>query len=195
MLPQVLLVDYGDVISASQRPAAIDAMAAALDLPRDDFLAGYWKHRRRYDLGESPREYWSAVAGREVSDESLLARLEAHDVEGWSELNPGTVALLSWARERGVTVAVLSNAPHALAAAVRAMPALTAVCDHFSFSAEIGAAKPDPRAYRSALTALAASPGDVLFVDDRPENVDGARAVGLRAVRFQSADRLRAALS
>lgn len=195
MLSRVLLVDYGDVISAPQRPAAIDAMATALELRRGDFLAGYWKHRRRYDLGASPREYWSAVAGREVSDESMLARLEAEDVEGWSELNPGTVALLNWARERGTTVAVLSNAPHALAAAVREMPALTAVCDHFSFSAEIGVAKPDSRAYQSVLTGLAASPDEVLFVDDRPENVDGARAIGLHAVRFQSADRLRSALS
>ena len=49
-------------------------------------------------------------------------------------------------------------------------------------SEEQGYAKPDPRIYRDALTALGlASPEAVLFVGDNPvTDIDGARAFGMR---------------
>ena len=49
-------------------------------------------------------------------------------------------------------------------------------------SEDQGYAKPDPRIFRDALTALGlTSPGDVLFVGDNPVNdIDGARAFGMR---------------
>ena len=60
--------------------------------------------------------------------------------------------------------------------------------------------KPHPDAYAAALGALGRPPDQVVFADDQPHNVDGARRVGLRAVHFdvtdpvRSADRVRAAL-
>ena len=49
-------------------------------------------------------------------------------------------------------------------------------------SEEQGYAKPDPRIYQDAMSALGlASPGDVLFVGDNPvTDIDGARAFGMR---------------
>lgn len=50
------------------------------------------------------------------------------------------------------------------------------------FSHEIGVNKPEPQAYRLALEAMGASPEAVLFVDNRAQNVDAARALGIAAV-------------
>ena len=49
-------------------------------------------------------------------------------------------------------------------------------------SEEQGYAKPDPRIFRDAMTALGlASPADVLFVGDNPvTDIDGARAFGMQ---------------
>lgn len=44
--------------------------------------------------------------------------------------------------------------------------------------------EPDPGAYRAALDVLAVTAPDVIFVDDQPVNVDGARAVGIPAILF-----------
>jgi putative hydrolase of the HAD superfamily len=48
----------------------------------------------------------------------------------------------------------------------------------------LGFCKPDPRAYRAALDRMGAAAGETVFVDDLPENVEAARALGFRA--FQS---------
>lgn len=49
-------------------------------------------------------------------------------------------------------------------------------------SHEVGLLKPDPEYYLSALRRFGNDPARVVFVDDRPENVDAARGVGLVAV-------------
>ncbi|GIG86275.1 HAD family hydrolase [Plantactinospora endophytica] len=54
--------------------------------------------------------------------------------------------------------------------------------DHTFVSALIGAEKPDERFFRAALTELRLPPEHVLLVDDLPENVQGARDLGLHGV-------------
>jgi len=57
-----------------------------------------------------------------------------------------------------------------------------------------GMVKPDPRIYRLLLQRYGLSAGRTLFIDDRPGNVAVARTVGMRAVRFESPQVLRAQL-
>lgn len=54
-----------------------------------------------------------------------------------------------------------------------------------------GLRKPDPRAFLNAAKTLDVSPEQCLFVDDRPANVDAARALGMDAVRMTGAEELR----
>ena len=58
-----------------------------------------------------------------------------------------------------------------------------------------GVRKPDPAAYRRALDILGRPAERVLFIDDRQQNVDGAAAAGLRAIRFSGAEALRSELA
>lgn len=51
-------------------------------------------------------------------------------------------------------------------------------------STHVGAIKPDPRMFDAALRALGEPPEDCLFIDDRPCNVEGALAAGMRAVQM-----------
>jgi epoxide hydrolase-like predicted phosphatase len=52
------------------------------------------------------------------------------------------------------------------------------------YSHEVGLEKPDPRIYALTCHRLGLPASAVLFVDDVPENIDAARAAGMRAVRF-----------
>jgi 2-haloacid dehalogenase len=51
--------------------------------------------------------------------------------------------------------------------------------------------KPDPALYYRALDRFGLKPEEALFIDDRAINVEGARAVGMRAHLFVGADDLR----
>jgi putative hydrolase of the HAD superfamily len=174
-----VLFDYGGVLCTPQPEAdraALVALAGAGDA--GEFWAAYWAHRDAYDKAElTPAAYWTAVLGSEPAD---LDALDAADVAGWSHPYEETLALLPRLR---AGLALLSNAPASLATAVDAM-AWTDLVPHRFYSCRLGATKPDPAAYEAVLAALGAEPGQVTFVDDRPANVAGAAAVGLRAVHF-----------
>ena len=66
--------------------------------------------------------------------------------------------------------------------------------DHFYLSYEMGLLKPDPAYFQHVLNGLQTEPNDCVFVDDRPENVESARLLGINALVFESVDKLRADL-
>jgi putative hydrolase of the HAD superfamily len=61
-------------------------------------------------------------------------------------------------------------------------------------SCYVGLRKPEPAIYRRALDILGTDRERTLFIDDRQENVDGAAAAGMKAIRFTGAEGLRAKL-
>ncbi len=63
--------------------------------------------------------------------------------------------------------------------------------DEVIASYHLGARKPEPAFYHGLLERLELPPAAVLFVDDRAENVDGARELGISAHRFVDAATLR----
>jgi HAD superfamily hydrolase (TIGR01509 family) len=52
-------------------------------------------------------------------------------------------------------------------------------------SAEVGVAKPDPAIYRIAAERMGVKPEEAIFVDDFIDNVESARAFGLRTIQFK----------
>jgi HAD superfamily hydrolase (TIGR01509 family) len=50
-----------------------------------------------------------------------------------------------------------------------------------ALSFEVGAAKPDPAHFAAALAFAGAAPHESVFADDRRENVDAARRLGIDA--------------
>jgi glucose-1-phosphatase len=58
-------------------------------------------------------------------------------------------------------------------------------------SYEVGAMKPLPLIYRRAIEKAGCLPEECFFTDDIPEYVAGARAQGIDAVQFESAEQIR----
>ena len=54
--------------------------------------------------------------------------------------------------------------------------------------------KPDPRIYQAALGITQRAPEECVFIDDRPKNLEPAKALGMHAILFESAEQLRASL-
>ena len=64
----------------------------------------------------------------------------------------------------------------------------------FVSSCFVGLRKPDPRIYTLALDLTQRSPEECCFVDDRAENLEPAKKLGMHTIEMQSAEQLQEAL-
>jgi HAD superfamily hydrolase (TIGR01509 family) len=60
--------------------------------------------------------------------------------------------------------------------------------DVVTLSGEEGIAKPNPLIFERTALKLGLSPDECLMIDDRPENVEGARATGMKGLEYTSND-------
>lgn len=95
--------------------------------------------------------------------------------------------------------AILSNASSDARRSFTDVYHLDRCVDTMVISAEEGIAKPDARLYEICLERLGISAAQALFLDDKLENIEAARQLGMRAVQFhnnpQALAELRAELS
>jgi putative hydrolase of the HAD superfamily len=184
-----VLFDYGGVICQPQTEADRARLARASGGPAPDFEAAYWRYRLDYDRAAlDVTAYWQHVAadlGRSYTD-AEITELSRLDTASWLTLQPGTVDLVNGLAAAGQRLAVLSNAPADVAEAVQELP-LAGRFEHLVFSCALKSAKPDPECFRATLAVLGAEPGDVVFLDDRANNVTAAAALGMRSFQFTDA--------
>ena len=191
------MFDYGGVVSQPPSPQELASLAGAAGVSVAALQGVYWEWRRAYDLAELDAPgYWRQVGrslGRGFS-EAEISELVRLDSMSWLRMQAGTVALIEDLAATGLPLALLSNAPGELAEAISALP-VAAYFGHLLFSCQLKLAKPDPECYNRALARLGASAEEVIFIDDRAENVAAAAALGLRSVHFTSPGEARAAVT
>jgi putative hydrolase of the HAD superfamily len=95
------------------------------------------------------------------------------------EAIPGALETLASLRGQGVDLGVVSNWDVGLPEHLERIGA-QGLFRAIVTSAEAGAAKPDPAAFRFALERLRVEPGRALHVGDEPEDEQGAAAAGMR---------------
>jgi transcription antitermination factor NusB len=151
---------------------------------------------RRANDGTMTDEEWRAeVADVLVSTHGCDAGAAA---SAWSgdgfSIDDEVVGLVRMVRDAGAPTVCVSNATTRLEAdlAARAIDdAFTAVVN----SSRVRCLKPAADIYLAAADAAGAAAGDCLFVDDRADNVAGALAVGIPAIRFNGVSRLATTLA
>jgi putative hydrolase of the HAD superfamily len=191
---RAVILDYGQVLSVRPGYAAVGPMATLFGIAPASFLEVYGRSRGPYDQGlVTAEEFWRGFA-REAGvaiDAPQIARLRQWDVQMWSDIDQIMTDWLVSLRTTGLKTALLSNMPFDMAAHARATFAWFAHFDHLVLSCEARLIKPDPALFRRCLATVAVPPEEMLFVDDREENVVAARAEGMRAVQFHSPGQLR----
>ncbi|WP_372700071.1 HAD family hydrolase [Arthrobacter sp. JSM 101049] len=176
------LFDYGMVISDAPAAADWDRLHEATGRPMDDAGSTYWAHRHAFDAGSlESTGYWAAVLDRAV-EAAEAERLDRLDARLWSRLNPRTVEVLQALQARGSHLALLSNMPVRMSEIFTAEATWSAFFERLFFSGPLGLGKPDRRIYEHVLRELGVDGSDVVFIDDKSENIEAARELGLRAV-------------
>ncbi len=178
--PQALLIDLDGVVRTFD-PVWNAAVEAKHGLP----AGALW------DVIFEPARLLRAVTGAMTDAEwmaevaSALGSPEA--VREWEtyrgDIDADVMETVREVRAAGFLVALGSNATDRLDEDL----ALLGVAGRFDAvvnASAIGVAKPQPAFFAAACQALDVPPAQVLFVDDTPRHIAGARAAGLVALRY-----------
>ncbi len=157
------------------------------------FFTEYRRDRIELDRGTlDTDEYWRRLfaAGGVPATPELLQRIEREDALGWSRVNRRVVDWSYELRRAGYLTAILSNMPSEKLKFMRADRQFSWIKDFdvTVFSCDYLMVKPESSIYRLCLQKLGVTPEECIFLDDVPENAEGARAVGISAMVFRSAD-------
>lgn len=156
-----------------------------LDVPEDLFFQVLGARRLLTVENEIAfwKEYFAALLRSQGISEQIEARAEklfsAYWLKGITPY-PETESVLRWFREHGFSMGVISDTFPSLQLTIEAA-GLGAYFDCYVCSDQVGAMKPDPRMYRTALDALNVCAAESLYVDDYDAEADGARALGMTA--------------
>jgi putative hydrolase of the HAD superfamily len=194
---RVVVFDYGEVLSMSQSEHDKAAIVATAGAPAGEFWPAYWKHRDDLDHGTvTIPDYWARV-GAELGlafGPAQVQRLWAIDFRSWISVEPGSIDILADLSADGTRMALLSNAGFDYGDAFRRAP-FAQYFEQVFVSAELGMIKPDPDIYRHVARELGIDPAEMVFVDNKKVNVDGATSIGVTGHVFTGVAPLRAFLT
>lgn len=182
-----VIFDYGGVVCFHPAAEEIAEAAGLCGVSSEAFVRALWTNRLRYDAGQAPYEYWGEAARlmERTLDAALFTEMVRREIQFWMRLDERVIGWIGRLRAAGVRAGLLSNLPSPLGGRVRSNGLLKHF-DHTTLSFELRCTKPHRRIYEHAVEGLGVAADEALFLDDRPENVAGARAAGLKAELYSS---------
>ena len=185
---RAVLFDYGLVLTGPPDAAARAEMQRVLGANDALVQAAYWRYRDAYDRGAADGHGVLACCGGGHWTDPRCAEpgaLIAADTKLWTKPNEAMIGWAARLQRAGIKTGILSNLGDEMETGVRARFAWLTEFAHHTFSHHLGIAKPDQAIYRHAAEGLGVEPAKILFVDDRIENIEGARGVGMVAVQYE----------
>jgi epoxide hydrolase-like predicted phosphatase len=188
---KAVIFDFGRVISAQKPPSLFRTYEEDLGLTPETINTIMFESKAWEDAlvgRKTVEEFWQAI-GPELGL-TAIEEIEAfrHRYDAAEAINGGVLHLIRRLRRR-YKLAVLSNSPPGLTRWLASWKILDLFRVVFC-SGDEGIVKPDPRAFVRTVERLGVKPEEALFIDDTPEHVDAARALGLRGILFTTAERL-----
>ncbi len=186
-----LLFDLFGVIMNEQDDAGRASIEKASGLSGDDLWPYYEQFREDYDAGRLDSvSYWEAISkasGHTITD--VQACIDA-DLQSWSGYDAEMADYVHSLIGR-VPVGLISNAVAEEPAYIHSLFDWFSDLDPLIFSCEVGMAKPHADIYALAIERIGLEPSNILFIDDREVNIEGARSVGLNVHLFRGIEGLR----
>ncbi len=140
------------------------------------------KHIRPYDAGEvSDEATWDALA-------YISGQSKEEVKKEWIELATINTDLVEYIRQLSniYKIALITNAGSGFFWAILDANDINTLFSTIVVSSKEKITKPDRRIYEIALERMKLSAEDILFVDDRVENLEGAKALNIQGIQYES---------
>jgi 2-haloacid dehalogenase len=144
-----------------------------------------------HDLGQSTAESCAELALEYPEHASMILAWAERSEDMIGGAIADTVSILAELRAAGVRCYVLSNMePETFPLRLERFDFLHWFDGHVISGLE-GIVKPDPKIFHRMLRRFDLQPSRTVFIDDSAVNVEAAREIGIKALRFESPGQLR----
>jgi putative hydrolase of the HAD superfamily len=192
---RAVVFDYGIVLSGPPNAEAWAAMKRITGLPEERFAPFFWGDRLAYDEGKlTGITFWQKLLRDAGLPLDHVEELNRWDGRLWGGETPAMVRWQQALQQRGLLTAILSNMGDSVLDHILSKHAWIQRFDVLVWSYQLGIAKPDPAIYRYALDKLGTRPEETPFIDDKRENIEAARALGIQSIEYSTVEQLRADL-
>jgi len=184
-----VLVDFDYAIAAGKLAARSAITPADLHafLGRSPLLVDY-------ESGRLTRQEFYDAIGSAIGFHGDPAEFSGFFAAIFTEI-PGMIALHAELRARGFKTYIFSNTNDLHIEHIRRDYPFFANFDGYIFSHEVGAMKPLPAIYDAMEQMCGHTGADMIYMDDRAENVAAGAARGWRAILHETPEQTRAALA
>jgi epoxide hydrolase-like predicted phosphatase len=182
---RAVFFDLGGVLVRTEFQAPRQQLAERLGMEYDDLVRIVFDtdSHHKATIGEiSSDEHWDLVLKRLKRPASELAAIRAEFFAG-DILDRTLLEYLRSLRGKYKT-GLISNAWGDLRDYI-VKEKFDDAFDKMIISAEVGAAKPEPKIFQIALEQFGVMPNEAVFVDDFLINIEGSEKVGIKGIHFQ----------
>jgi FMN phosphatase YigB (HAD superfamily) len=186
-MPNAVLIDLGNVLVRFDHGRTLRTIASAAGVADPESLraAVFGRNEREFDRGRLDAPSFFRAVERDAGLPPLPDEIWGPAWRDIFEPIPEALALLAELRP-DIRTCLVSNTNQLHWEGVRAVCDVACRVDALALSFEVGLVKPDPALFRYALKLVGAAPGEALFVDDRPDYVEAAQALGIDALAATS---------
>ncbi len=184
-----VLFDYGGVLTEAGRKDSALAIVAdfyGTEIMRDAYEPLHLRLRK----GEIAVPDFFAALGQLAGSDLVMTEADwlAANEAAFARSEP-VYALAALLREHGIRTGILSNI-HTFEAEEIARRGNYYGFDPVVLSCEVGAVKPEPQIYQTALDVLGFAPEEVLLIDDQEKCIPPAQKLGMFTIRAVAPEQL-----
>ncbi|MHC4361083.1 MAG: HAD family hydrolase [Planctomycetota bacterium] len=189
---KAVIFDWGGVLIDDPEEGLMWYCSDALGVSKEDYIEVHKKFAPDFRRGSVTEDaYWGSVCG-ELKVSAPQGSLWGRAFEAIYSPKEEMFVLAASLRKNGYKTALLSNAELATMEYFHGQG--YDMFDVLIFSCAEGTKKPESRIYELVLERLGTKASESVFIDDRPRCIDGAKAVGLNTIFFQSVEQVKAML-
>jgi epoxide hydrolase-like predicted phosphatase len=182
-----IIFDWGGVLIDDPAPGLMQYCAKSLKVSKEDYIKAHTKFEADFQKGLiSEDTFWEQICSELNVPKPNTPSLWAEAFEAAYIPRDDMFSMAASLQENGFKTAVLSNTE---------APAMQLfhrqqydMFDVLVFSCLEGVEKPERKIYEITLKKLGSLPEQSVFIDDKPEYINGAKEVGIKTLLFQSID-------
>ncbi|MGA2243664.1 MAG: HAD family phosphatase [Verrucomicrobiota bacterium] len=196
-MPPAIIFDLGKVLVDFDYSIAARKVAARSSKKSLSALHDFLSHSPLlvdYERGRLTREDFFESVHAAIGFYGSLEEFGGYFADIFTEM-PGTIALQAELRLRGLKTYIFSNTNDLAIEHVRRNFPFFKNFDGYIFSYEVGAIKPQPEIYEALEKLTGRRGADLVYLDDRPENIAAGAARGWRTILHESPEKTRRALA